>query len=417
MNVLAKEKHFEEQGSWTFKRMERTLSHAKSKGYSGYSKFDAMNSPVLESFFGGFALTRLIWIQAVNRSPLDLRKLTGVKKSRNPKGIANFIKAYSVAYEASADEEFKELATREVEALHSWQVENCSQKICKGCSEMTGLGFGYNFPWENPSFYAPRYFPNAIVTVFTGEAFLRASQTFQSEKYLQSAVQAAEFMLKELPVLIDEADKKCLGYTPARIKLRVVNINSVIAGFLSKLYQVTGNERYLDEAKKMVNWVLSLRTDYDAWHYTDPPTNYVKNHDNYHTGGIVDGLFDFMRVSGDKKCEEIYWKGLDFYAKELFEEDGAPKWRNHKSYPYDVHGSAQGILSFAKAAEVRPEYLKLAQKIAHWADENLSSPDGGFFYQKHKYFTMKFDLMRWNNSWMAWALAELALAEKKLASN
>ena len=36
------------------------------------------------------------------------------------------------------------------------------------------------------------------------------------------------------------------------------------------------------------------------------------------------------------------------------------------------------------------------------------SPGGGFYYQRFPLFSWKLDLMRWNNSWMAWALSELA---------
>ena len=245
MNAVAESLTTGDNNSWTLERMQQVLEYAHSKNYQGYSKFDAMNSPFLEGLFGHFALTRLVWIQAVNRTPIHLRKIFGVKPSRNPKGIANFIKAYSVAYQASSDASFKDFARSEVASLYDWMTENSAQKICEGCQDMKGAGWGYNFPWENPSFYAPRFFPNAIVTVFAAEAFLSAYQAFKDPKYLESAKDAAEFMLSELPVLIDEDGMKCLGYTPAKIKLRVININSVIAGFLAKLSKETGREEYL----------------------------------------------------------------------------------------------------------------------------------------------------------------------------
>ncbi len=40
---------------------------------------------------------------------------------------------------------------------------------------------------------------------------------------------------------------------------------------------------------------------------------------------------------------------------------------NTRRYPYDVHGAAQGIISFTKAAEQAPEFLALARKIKTWA--------------------------------------------------
>jgi hypothetical protein len=284
-----------------------------------------------------------------------------------------------------------------------------------GKSSFNGMCWGYNFPWENPSFYAPRHFPNAIVSVFCAEAFLRAYRVFAEKKYLEAAQETARFFLDDLPVLEETETTKCLGYVPKEMKLKVVNINAVIAGFLSKLAFETKDLVYLTEAKKLITWVLGKKTDYHAWYYTEPPTSYVRNHDNYHSGGIIDGLFDYAIVSDDKECLEAYRNGLDFYLNELFGPNGEPKWRNKKDYPYDIHGSAQGILSCAKAAHFDSRYLDRGVKFARWADRNLGSPEGGFYYQKHQFYTVKFDLMRWNNSWMAWALAELcaAFASKK----
>ena len=72
--------------------LHQVMNFAKDRDYAGYSKFDALNSPVLEGLFGWHSLLRLIIVQAVNRIPINLRKISGVKTSRNPKGIGNFLK-------------------------------------------------------------------------------------------------------------------------------------------------------------------------------------------------------------------------------------------------------------------------------------------------------------------------------------
>jgi len=384
--------------------LHQVLNFAKDKGYAGYSKFDALNSPFLEDLFGWHPLLRLIIVQAVNRIPINLRRISGVKTSRNPKGIGNFLKALSNVYEIDPDEGIKS----EIEKLAAWVMENHSNKK----NEFSGICWGYNFAWQSPGFYAPRYFPNAIVTVFCAEGLLRAYQVLNNRKYLEMAVNASLYLLKDLPILEEDENRKCIGYVTAPLNLKVININSVIAGFLAKLSQATGEKLYLEDSRKLLNWIIEVKTDYYAWYYTHPPTAYVRNHDNYHTGGILDGIFDYMDATGDYAYLETYMKGLKFYSEELFEHSGAPKWRNTKSLPYDIHGSAQGILSFAKAARYNPFFLDTAVKQAVWAIENLQSLEGGFYYQKHRLFTWKLDLMRWNNSWMAWALSELLLLKK-----
>ena len=377
------------------------MDYARARNYAGYSKFDAMNSPFLEWLLGWHPLMRLITVQAVNRIPLNLRSVFGVRTSWNPKGIANFIKTLSNLYTLNPQEKTRE----EIELLVGWLLANHGNKGGK----FSGICWGYNFPWQTPDFYAPRFFPNAIVTSFCAEAFLKAHKAIKKREYLDTAVDAARYLLEDLPVLEEDGNKKCFGYVSSPLKLKVVNINSVIGGFLAKLWEATGEERYLKEARKLINWTLSVKTDYDAWYYTHPPTAYVRNHDNYHTGGILDGIHDYLIMSKDHKYLLTYLRGIKFYEEELFEPSGAPRWRNRKRYPHDIHGSAQGIISFTKAASFNPSFLDTAVRLAIWAIDNMQSHDGGFYYQKHRLFLWRLELMRWNNSWMAWALSEILL--------
>jgi hypothetical protein len=77
-------------------------------------------------------------------------------------------------------------------------------------------------------------------------------------------------------------------------------------------------------------------------------------------------------------------------------------------YPHDIHGSAQGIITFSRAARFGNEYRALASRIAQWTVENLyDRRKGYFYYQANRLWKKKFTLMRWCNAWMVWALASL----------
>jgi rhamnogalacturonyl hydrolase YesR len=131
-------------------------------------------------------------------------------------------------------------------------------------------------------------------------------------------------------------------------------------------------------------------------------------HDNYHTGGILDGLLESLEETGDDRYMEVYWNGLDYYKKNLFEPDGAPRWMNNKKYPFDIHGSAQGIITFKKAAIHDPKFLSQAERIAVWAIRNLyRRKTRDFAYRKGRLLKWNYCLMRWCNAWMARALARL----------
>ncbi|MCK4816867.1 hypothetical protein KA005_13945, partial [bacterium] len=79
------------------------LFAAEEQDYSGYSKFDALNSPFLNFLTFNNKWFRLIYTQIVKESPFHIRPFLGVKKSRNPKGIALFARAYFFLYQKTGN--------------------------------------------------------------------------------------------------------------------------------------------------------------------------------------------------------------------------------------------------------------------------------------------------------------------------
>ncbi|MBI4230543.1 MAG: hypothetical protein HY608_06880, partial [Planctomycetes bacterium] len=150
-----------------------------------------------------------------------------------------------------------------------------------------------------------------------------------------------------------------------------------------------------------------------AWFYADPPSASPIRHDNYHTGFILDALLRYARATGDGEPMAAWRRGLAFYEERLFDPNGAPRWQSHQAYPRDVHGSAQGILTFSRAASIEARHLATAQRLARWAVDHLFLPEEGrFLYQRGRFLDRRFTLMRWCQAWMARALAALAEASR-----
>lgn len=363
----------------------------------------------MEFLCGWNYLSRLLITQVVNRCWFHIRPLLGVRQSRNPKGIANFIKAYVNRYRLHSETADLEHA----KTLADWLLDNHANQDGK----YHGLCWGYNFPWQSPGFYAPRHFPNCIVTVFCAEALLAAFTVTGDTRYREAARSAVEFVLKDLPILEDSSERKCLGYVPTSLRWRVININAVAGGFLARVGQITGESFLISEARRMIRWVVDQRVPGEAWPYTAPAKASGIGYDNYHTGGILDGIYDYMHVSGDPTFKPVYLEALDFYRRKLFLDNGMARLFSNRTYPIDIHSVAQGILTFVKAASLVGTYLDVAGQIAIWGIRHMQDADGHFYYRKHRWFTRKECLMRWNNSWMAWALSELclALAGRKLS--
>jgi len=373
------------------------LSSAKKQDYSGYSKFDALNSSLLRRLSCNNKWLRLIYIQLVKESPINIRPVLKVKKSRNPKGIALFARAYLFLYESTNNSEY----LNEAELLLNWLLQNPS----KGQEH---LCWGYNFIWQNTIFLQDEFEPNAVVTVFVGEALIHAYRITGKEKYLDAARSIADFITDDLPVLYDTENERAIAYVLRKVDGVVLNNQVLTGALLVKIWKHTGEDKLLEIAKKQMNYTVNRKTDYYAWYYTYPKGLSPIKHDNYHTGGILDGILEFYEETEDDRYMEVYWKGLEYYRKNLFEADGAPRWMNDKKYPFDIHGVAQGIITFTKAAKYEPRFMAKSEQITDWTIKNLYRENTqDFAYRQGRFIKWNYSLMRWCNAWMVRAMAGL----------
>lgn len=269
--------------------------------------------------------------------------------------------------------------------------------------------WGYQHPWQDVGFFAPAHLPNRVVTYFVTTAMMDAYEITKNQKYLEAAKSALTFLLKAPKVLYEDDTMKCLSYVPSeKINWIVMDVSILTGSIVARVNKYVKDEHLASEARKLVNFVVDKQTDYGAWYYTHPAGDHPRKHDNYHTGYIVDAILDYMDHSGDQSFMNQYLKGVAYYKENLFLPDGAPKWANDKTYPFDVHGSAQGIISFVKASRFDKSYLDLAEKIANWAIDNMQNQKHGFFYyQKTSLFRKPYTLMRWSCGWMSRGLSEL----------
>jgi rhamnogalacturonyl hydrolase YesR len=372
--------------------LENVYAWSRGRGYRGYNKHDGLNSPLLRVALGWAKWPRVFAIQAVMRFPLNVRPLLLVPKTFNPKGLALFVVGLLDRYHATGQERHLAEATSLLDRLVGLRAPGAWSGIC----------WGYAYPWQDIGFFAPPHTPNAVVTCFVGEAFLEAYRVTGKAEYVATVESSARFLLQDLTVLKDTDDQLCLAYMPMRMSMRVMDVSILIGSLLAQLATLTGNAAYRPPAEKLLNYVIAQQTDYGAWYYTDPPRASPIRHDNYHTGFILDALSRYMQATQDFRWSEKYALGLRFYADQLFNADGAPRWMSDCNFPHDIHGAAQGILTFARHLS---EFPGKAESIARWALDTMYCESGRFYYQQRRLYKKRFTLMRWCNAWMARALA------------
>ena len=370
--------------------LENVWRWSEKQEFRGFNKHDGLNSPVLNALLGWGKWPRLVAIQSVMRSPVNIRPLLLVPRTINPKGLALFALGCLDRFRASGENLHLERAER----LLAMLMENHSP------GAWSGNCWGYHYPWQDPGFYAPSNTPNAVVTCFVCEAFLEAFRITGRTGYLDTVESASRFFVNDLTVLLDEPDRLCLAYMPMPMTMRVMDVSILIGSVLAQLVSLGRTPESGDIARRLTSYVVEQQTDYGAWFYTDPPGDSLIRHDNYHTGFILDALWRYMEAADDWSWKPQYEKGLEFYAEKLFNKDGSPRWMSDRDYPHDVHGAAQGILTFSLAARHGYPYSELAERIRDWSIDNLYDAEGRFYYQKRRYFTKRFTLLRWCNAWM-----------------
>jgi len=376
--------------------LEAVFDTARQADYEGYSKHDGLNARWLERMAGSSRLRRLVAIQLVTRSPLDLRPLIGVRKARNPKGLSLFARAFLARHRLTGSPG----DLREARDLLDWLIEHPS-------GGFTGRSWGYPYPWQDVGFFAPRNFPNRVVTSFVGQALMDAYETTKDGKYLDAAREAVRFLLDAPKTLFEDEDRRCVSYVPDEAVTWIVMDVSALAGALAaRVGAITDDADLVAEGGRLVRYVVSKQTEYGAWYYSDPPSASRITHDNYHTGFILDAILQYGLSAKSDEFADAYRRGADFYEQHLFERDGAARFMSDRREPIDIHGCAQGILTFSLRQRHFGTGGPMAGRVLDWTLANMWDPTTGWFYyqRRHGYRTSIREL-RWCQGWMSWALA------------
>jgi len=111
-------------------------------------------------------------------------------------------------------------------------------------------------------------------------------------------------------------------------------------------------------------------------------------------------------IESKELVKKGFQKGLDFYNRELFDENLIPKYTHKSLYPIDIQSLAQAVITYAVISEDMNEYLDKAKKIADWTIANLYDSEGYFYYRVYKNGSVdKTPYIRWAQSWMLRAVS------------
>lgn len=375
--------------------LARLRAYVEREGFRGYDPYDALRSRLPLTALGKWI--PILAIQLQKRSPVNLRPLLGIPRSRNPKAMGLFLHAYTLLYERERTDDLSRTAAW----VFEWLCENHSRGY-------SGHAWGYDFDWASPAKFLPAGVPSVVVTGFVGTAIFEYHRVTGDARALEVVRSACDFILEDLPVT-ETPEGICISYTPL-VGDCCYNASMLGAELLARVHSVTDEARLLEQAVRAVDFVVARQHPDGRWNYSlDPDTGEERAQVDFHQGFVLDSLHAFRCYSGvdEGAHAEALDRGLDFYRREQFTEEGRALWRLPKEWPADIHHQAQGILTFARASERDPAWADVGHTIARWTIANMQDPGGYFHYRKGRWLTNTIPYMRWGQAWMMLALARL----------
>lgn len=360
--------------------------------YRGYDPADGLTSYLRPLTFGNLLLDR-VFMQAVWRSPVNIRPLLGVKPLDSNIGRGYMAWGYVTMFKRTGDPAYK---SRAVSCLE-WLMEHKAP----GFEEYS---WGKMFDFASRGGRQNRHEPITVWTSLIGQAFLEAYETFGDGKYLEIADSVCRWIL-ERP-RNETSSGCCINYTPfGKGDCTIHNQSMLAAGMLARTFKFTGNEEYLKVSKDAVTYTCARQLPDGAWLYgEDPKYHWI---DNFHTGYNLDALQCFIASTNDRTYESNLQKGFAYYQNTFFEATGRPKYYHDRTYPIDSQCCAQSIETLANFSDSDAMSLDLALKVAKWTIGNMQDRDGHFYFMRYPLIVLKAPMIHWAQATTYRALALL----------
>ncbi len=377
-----------------WKKSLRFLDQFVSKRqYKGYDPYDILLSKIPFRKMGKWP--PIIAIQIFKRFPLNFRKVLGVPRQWNAKGLGLFLRGYSYMP-----------PTAENKRKCEWLFDKLMELRTK---EAPGLCWGYPFPWASPEKYLPPSSPTSVVSGFVSQGIYAYYKTYQDPRALKAMEDICLFLEEGLHHTNDEG-LYAISYSTVKPDF-CYNASLLAAQTFALTSELNGNAAYAQMAKDALDTVLKRQRSDGSWNYSENlETGKQRVQIDFHQGFVLDSILSIADAIDyhTPEVEKALQDGFEFYRDFQFTYEGRAKWRLPGNFPADIHHQAQGVLTSlrygAYSGSKRAE--ELAKMVLNYTLDHFQDSRGYFYYRKHKYFTDRTTYMRWGNAWMFLALAE-----------
>lgn len=337
----------------------------------------------------------------------------GMQKHRFPISDAHFILGYCNLYEVTGNEQF----LREAEEVGK---ELLKQSLG---ANYHGHCWGYPFDWQTNQGLWKRSTPIITTTPYCFEAYLKLYDCTGKVEYEQIASSIATFALEDLNEKYITPSTSSTSYSPIDNTM-VVNANAYRAFVLTEAWKRFGSDRYINAAKRNLNFIVDTQEEDGSWLYSHSNRNdaFV---DNFHTCLVLKNLMKTNRVLGNNSLWDAIEKGYRYYSTHLLGNDGQPipfaKLQRINIVSKEMYDYAEGISLATLISENFPERSS-SEQVKNSAAKNCNvmvnsllnlyqEPDGYFTTKIHfNIFKNKVPYIRWAQAQIFYALTNVVVA-------
>jgi hypothetical protein len=323
---------------------------------------------------------------------------------RLPIADAHYAMGFAYLYEATGNESYFEKAAHFLDVLQKTR-----------CTDFKEFGWGYPFDWVTKNGVIAAGTPLITTTPYVYEAFLQMEQLQPHLKWyrvLQSIARHTSVDIKD--VKLSETSSTC-SYTPFG-KIGVVNASAYRAFTLISAAKFLNEDELLGIARHNLNFVLESQNADGSWPYAvDGKRAFV---DHFHTCFVMKALAKIYLLTGDDGCIKALSRGIAFYLKNLFSEDGMPRPFARAPrltvYRHELYDCAECINLCLLLRNHFTQLEKTLETVISRILEKWIKPDGSFRSRELIFGWDNVPMHRWGQSQIFRSLA-FYLREAKAA--
>jgi hypothetical protein len=234
------------------------------------------------------------------------------KPQRFPIADAHYAMGFAFLAEIYGADKYYQRAVHFLEVLQETR--------CRGHKEYC---WGYPFDWETRTGTLREGTPLITTEPYAYEAFSQVYAIDKDPKWLRIMRSIAEHAFTSYRDLEIAPGIASCAYTPAPDDpCGVVNASAYRAFLLTKAGIELSEPRYLEVAKRNLNFVLASQKPEGLWYYAmDGTRDFV---DHFHTCLVQKALAKIEQLTGCPRCRTALDRGIGYYAKSLFDAEGLP---------------------------------------------------------------------------------------------